>query len=130
MEHRWGQRFGVDLPVRVAVQPFSVQTGRLTDLSVSGGFIRLDCDVRVLSRVQVTIEHGHPSRHQAPVIAAYVARRLKDGIGVEWCEFAPEEVARLLQSLTARRHNHLHKIENPAAIAIARLSSPLLRHGT
>jgi hypothetical protein len=130
MEHRWGQRVGVDIPVRIAGQPFSVRSGRLSNLSVSGAFIRAEFQPRLLSRIHVAIEAAQWSRHDAPTIAAYVARRTKAGIGIEWCEFAPPDVSRLLQSFTARRHARIRKPEPPAAVAISRLSPPLLKHGS
>jgi hypothetical protein len=87
----------VDIPVRIAGQPFSVRTGRLSNLSVSGAFIRAEFQPRLMARIEVAIELAHRSRHDAPIIAAYVARKGKDGIGIEWCEFAPPDVSRLLQ---------------------------------
>jgi hypothetical protein len=128
MEHRWGHRIGVDLPVRITGNPFSVRAGRLVNLSVSGAFILTGGDLRKLSRVLIVIANPSMARHEAPTLAAYVARKLGDGFGIEWCEFAPVEVTRMLQSLTSRRHNSLHKAENPAAVAIARISTPLLKH--
>ena len=130
MEHRWGQRVGVDLPVRIAGNPYAVRAGRLANLSVSGGFVLTDLACRILSRIHVVIETSSQARCEALSIPAYIARKLDDGIGVEWCEFAPFEITRILQSLTARRHNRLHRIENPAAIVVTRLSSPLLKHGS
>jgi hypothetical protein len=129
MEHRWGERVGVDIPVRITGHPFSVRTGRLANLSVSGAFIKADLDLRLLSRIQVAIELPQRSKHEAPTVAAYVARRFKDGIGIEWCEFAPPAINRLLQSFAARRYIRSRKPEPPAAVAISRLSAPLLKHG-
>ena len=130
MEHRWGERVGVDIPVKITAHPFSVRSGRLQNLSVSGAFIRMDHDLRLLSRIQVAIEMPQRSKHDAPVLAAYVARKYKDGIGIEWCEFAPPPVPQLLHSFTTRRHIRLRRPESAAAIAITRLSSPLLKHGS
>jgi hypothetical protein len=45
----------VDLAVRVAGRPYNVRTGRLVDLSVSGAFINVAADLRLLSRVQIAI---------------------------------------------------------------------------
>jgi hypothetical protein len=128
MEHRWGERVGVDIPVRVTGHPFTVRTGRLANLSVSGGFIRAEFDLRLLSRIQIAIEMPQRSKHEAPVVAAYVARKFKDGIGIEWCEFAPPAVISMLQSFAARRYIRLRKPDPPAAIAVSRLSAPLLKH--
>jgi hypothetical protein len=127
MEHRWGERVGVDLPVRITGNPFSVRTGRLSNLSVSGAFIRANVDVRLLARILVAIELPHRPRRNAPMIPAFVARKFKDGIGIEWCEFKPPEVNRLLQSTSSRRFRRSR--EAHAAGAISRLLPPLLKHG-
>jgi hypothetical protein len=99
-------------------------------LSVSGAFIKVDYDLRLLSRIQVAIEMPQRSKHEAPVLAAYVARKYKDGIGVEWCEFAPAPVPQMLYSFSTRPHIRLRRPESAAAVAIARLSAPLLKHGS
>ena len=124
MEHRWGERVGVDIPVRISGHPFSVRTGRLANLSVSGAFIKADLDLRLLSRIQVAIELPQRSKHEAPTVAAYVARKFKDGIGIEWCEFKPPAISRLLQSSTARHYRRKRD-----GRATARLTAPLLKHG-
>jgi hypothetical protein len=129
MEHRWGERVGVDLPVRITGNPYSVRAGRLANLSISGGFILTDVGCRVLSRIQVVIEASSHLRCDAFSIPGYIARKLSDGIGIEWCEFAPFEISRILQARTSRR-SRLRKVENPAAIVIARLYAPQLKHGS
>jgi hypothetical protein len=126
MEHRWGERVGVDIPVRITGHPFSVRTGRLSNLSVSGAFIRADVDVRLLSRIVVAIELPQRPKRDAPLIAAFVARKFKDGIGIEWCEFKPPAVNRLLQSSAARHYRRKRNSRNSGAIS--RLSPPLLKH--
>jgi hypothetical protein len=130
MEHRWGERIGVDIPVRVTSHPFAVRHGRLVNLSVSGAAIRADFDLRSLSKIQVVIELPHRFKCEAPSIAAYVTRNSKDGMGIEWCEFAPPIVSELLQSFAARRYARIRNTESPTSIAVARLSAPLLKHGT
>lgn len=127
MEHRWGERVGVDIPVRITGHPFTVRTGRLSNLSVSGAFIRADVDVRPLSRILVAIELPQRPKRDAPMIPAFVARKLKDGIGIEWCEFKPPAINRLLQTSAARHYRH--KRDGRAPGAISRLSAPLLKHG-
>jgi hypothetical protein len=96
MDHRWGRRLQVDIPVRVAAHRFAVRDGRLIDLSVSGALIEADIDARVLSRVQVILLLPAYPRHEAPTVEAYVARKHQHGIAVEWCEFAPRAVRDLL----------------------------------
>ena len=127
MEHRWGERVGVDIPVRITGHPFTVRTGRLSNLSVSGAFIRAEVDVRPLSRIVVAIELPHRPKRDAPMIPAFVARKLKDGIGIEWCEFKPPAINRLLQSSSARHYHRKRADRAPGSIF--RLSAPLLKHG-
>jgi hypothetical protein len=127
MEHRWGERVGVDIPVRITGHPFTVRAGRLYNLSVSGAFIRADVDVRPLSRILVAIDLPYRPKNDAPMIPAFVTRKLKDGIGIEWCEFKPPAINRLLQSSTARHYRR--KRDGRAPGAISRLSAPLLKHG-
>ena len=129
MEHRWGERIGVDIPVRITAHPFSVRHGRLTNLSVSGASIKTEADMRVLSRIALVIEIPHTMRSEAPTVAAYVTRSNKGTFGVEWCEFAPPVISDLLATLSARPDVRLRKPETAAAIAISRLSAPLLQHG-
>jgi hypothetical protein len=85
----------------------------------------------VWQRIQVAIEMPHMTpRCETPIIAAYVARKGKAGIGIEWCEFSPSVISELLASLSSRRYVRLRKPESTATIAVARLSMPLLKHGT
>jgi hypothetical protein len=98
MEHRWGERFSLDIAVRLAARPFAARTGRLLDLSVSGASIRIGMDLRVLSRIQVALVAPSRLSQATPVLSAYVTRRHRDGVGIEWCEFAPEAVCELLRS--------------------------------
>jgi hypothetical protein len=67
MEHRWGERFAVDIMVRVGSRPYAVRNGRLTDLSMSGGSIKIGSDLRVLSRVQVALVLPARFSHATPV---------------------------------------------------------------
>jgi hypothetical protein len=89
-----------------------------------------DFELRVLSRIQIVIEMPHKTRCEAPNIAAYVTRSTKGGVGIEWCEFSPGMVGELLAGLAARPYVRLRKPENAPTVAIARLSMPLLKHGT
>jgi hypothetical protein len=70
-------------------------------------------DLRVLSRIQVALVMPGRFPHATPVISAYVARRHRDGVGVEWCDFAPQAVVELLRSSTLHRRDHLHRAPPP-----------------
>jgi hypothetical protein len=111
MEHRWGQRFTVDIAVRLGSRPYAVRTGRLMDLSMSGASIKIGMELRLLSRVQVALVLPSRFPRATPVISAYVARRHRDGVGVEWCDFAPQAVCELLRSYDPR--DRLHRAQAP-----------------
>jgi len=130
MEHRWGERVQVDFPIRVIAHRFSVRDGRLADLSVSGALVKSDFEARVLSRIQVAIDLPLWPKHDSPIVEAYVARRYRHEFGIEWCEFAPRAVTELLRVLVTRPHAHLRRRTASASLTIARLSAPLLKHGT
>jgi len=130
MEHRWGERVGVDLPVRITAHPFHVRHGRLTNLSVSGASVSGEFNLRILSRIEIIIDMPSRLRSEAPSIAAYVTRGGRGTFGIEWCEFSPSAVSELLASLSARPYIRRRRPEPTTAIAMSRFSPPLLKHGT
>jgi hypothetical protein len=129
MEHRWGERVKVSIPIRLTTShPPWVRTGELSNLSVSGALITTDCSVRLLSRIEIVLDSPLRPKHDAPVVAGYVARQYKGAIGIEWCEFAPPDVTKLLQVLGARPHARLGRVPRETNQIRARLSQPLLKH--
>jgi hypothetical protein len=112
MEHRWGERVRLELPVRITAHPFAVRSGRLLNMSVSGAFLMVDFPMRPLSRIEVVFDQRQRAKCEAPAVPAYVA------------------VSKLLQAFTLRRHVRMRKPDAPATIAVTRLSAPLLKHGT
>jgi hypothetical protein len=100
MEHRWGTRIAVHIPVRVTAAHLSmVSIGRIANLSLSGGFIT-GFGFRPLARIHVSFEHPLLQR-PAEKLAAFVARVCEEGAGIVWCEFAPRPVAELLLTVTS-----------------------------
>jgi hypothetical protein len=95
MEHRWGQRVRVDIPVRLEVPPASVVAGRILDLSVSGAWISGELEQHLSAEIAVVFlpQPGSSSLHRIP---AFVARARLEGIGVEWRELAPPLINSLL----------------------------------
>jgi hypothetical protein len=130
MEHRWGQRVPVDFPVRVTALRFSVRDGRLSDLSVSGALVKAELEARVLARIQIALVLPLWSKHESPIIEAYVTRRHRNEFGIEWCEFAPRAVSELLRAIATRPYAHMRRPVASASLTISRLSAPLLKHGT
>jgi PilZ domain len=130
MEHRWGQRLKVDLAIRVAGRPYNVRSGRLIDLSASGAYLAVSADLRLLSRVQIALALPNRLTHPTPMAAAYVTRIGKDGIGVEWCEYAPQAVLELLRYAAAHRHDRPRTEPGRYVPASAPLDEPKSSAGT
>jgi PilZ domain-containing protein len=96
MEHRWGERFKVDIPVQVSVPPLVIGTGRVLDVSISGAWISGKFDLPSLARAFVVFDLALFGQHEPMPIACYVARVRPEGIGVEWRELAPQIVSDLI----------------------------------
>jgi hypothetical protein len=129
MEHRWGERVIVSIPIRLTtLHPPWARTGELANLSVSGALITTDCSPRLLSRIQVVLDSPLRPKHEAPVVPGYVARQYKGAIGIEWCEFAPPDVTKLLRAMGARPHARIGGLPRDANPTRSRLAPPLLKH--
>jgi PilZ domain len=103
MEHRWGERFKVALPVRVRGPSSLVGQGLVVNLSVSGAFIATKLPAALLSTVRVSFEPSHPVRHRIAqrsdwTFEGHVVRRNAAGFAVEWCEFGTDAVVALANS--------------------------------
>jgi len=92
MEHRWGERVCIDHSVRVSASRWRA-VAQISNLSVSGAYLvgappppRITC---------IKVEFGTPQ--QRVLIEADVVRRTHDGFALEWREFAPRAVRRLLE---------------------------------
>jgi hypothetical protein len=100
MEHRWGTRISVHIPVRLTAPHFAMASiGRLTNLSLSGGFITGFWH-RPMSRIHVSVEWPLPLQPAFEKLPAFVARVCEEGAGIVWCEFAPRVVVELLRAMT------------------------------
>jgi hypothetical protein len=108
LEHRWGRRFRVNIPVRVSTATLARGDGCMKNLSLSGALMKSNCDLRLHTLIEVRIELPPPSPHVS-VLKAHVSRKLQEGVGIEWCEFAPNAVRDLL------RLGELVKTRLPAA---------------
>jgi hypothetical protein len=74
IEHRWGRRFRVNIPVRAAVSSSEVE-----------------CRLRNFISLPLLAEGR-------ALVKAHVTRKLNEGVAIEWCEFAPYAVKELLRS--------------------------------
>jgi PilZ domain len=96
-EHRWGDRVKVNIPVQMSANALTGGEGCMKNLSLSGALVKADVDLGLHALIHVSIAVPSPSQSGAS-IAAYVSRKAREGVGVEWCEFAPSVVKDLLRS--------------------------------
>jgi hypothetical protein len=95
MEHRWGQRFLLDLPASVADGNGWRAPARVRDISASGAF--LECSPPVVSVTRVLIRFK--GCEVGSILTGNIVRLTSEGIGIEWGEFAPAAVAALLHGV-------------------------------
>jgi hypothetical protein len=95
-ESRWGDRVRVNVPVQVSANALSAD-GCMKNLSLSGALVKADVELGLHALIQVSINMPLPSQRSA-AITAYISRKTKEGVGVEWCEFGPSVVKDLLRS--------------------------------
>jgi hypothetical protein len=95
IDHRWGERFRVDVPVHVTIQALSGIDGRLKNLSLSGALLNACFDLRIHSLIELNIVT--PSWPRPSPVKAYVVRKRHQDVGIEWCEFAHPAVKDLLR---------------------------------
>jgi PilZ domain len=96
-ESRWGERVKVNIPVQLSADTLTGAEGFMRNLSLSGALVKADVELGLHSLIKVSIKMP-PQSQRAEAVPAYVSRRLEEGVGIEWCEFAPTVVKDLLRS--------------------------------
>lgn len=99
MEHRWGIRQPLEVDVKLYVPLSRPLTGRLLNVSASGGFVATSVTIPIMTRVHLTLGWDSSQSGGRHRIAAYVIRSDARGIGLEWQEFAPVPVLSLIDAL-------------------------------
>lgn len=97
LEHRWGARAQVNIPVRVEATALPVGEGCMKNLSLSGAFVTSDRELRLYTLIEVSFALPPPASCTA-VIKAHVVRKIGEGVGIEWSEFAPNSIKELVRS--------------------------------
>jgi len=103
MDHRWGTRAPVSVPVKIYCAYAAIGMGRVIDLSVSGAFVRTARVPQLMTQVELCSFLA--SGPHLAALEGYVVRRTRFGFGIEWIELAPEAVCTLLQDLRAERQS-------------------------
>jgi hypothetical protein len=100
MERRWGNRLVLDEMVRVMREQEIMGLACLHEVSLSGGLLRTRWQIPSLTRVHVELCEEGPVADR--IIEAFVVRRSLEGVGLEWCEFAPPCVVKLMDGRRTR----------------------------
>lgn len=99
MDHRWGNRIAVDLPIRVMHPGMSrCESGRLSNISLGGALLESSLDSNIGARLQVSISRCSGDTYYESVIDAFLVRKTGSVIGIEWAEFAPIDVIDLVRA--------------------------------
>jgi hypothetical protein len=97
LEHRWGTRVRVGIPVTVeAAELPRTAAGYVKDLSLSGALMNCEYDLHLHTLVEVSIDL--PPSPRTAAVKAHVSRKCNGGVGIEWCDFAPKIIKDLLRS--------------------------------
>ena len=107
MEHRWGQRVTLEIPVTLAVAGRTLGRGVLRNASISGALIETALELPVFSNLVVSLpSHGESAPRSADLHACLV-RRAPAGFAVEWRDMACPSIVALLERATGRRADAL-----------------------
>jgi hypothetical protein len=95
MEHRWGARVLVCIPVRIRCRNGNFVDAHLVDISISGALIRTAMALTRFAPLEIELK--------GCTVPAFVVRVLSDGIGAEWSGRLPHilENALLEQPMTS-----------------------------
>ncbi len=96
MEHRWGERVAVRQTVELACGSSPPVAGMLENVSSSGAFVRTQGKGPPRGPVEVILQQGVSGRRPSARLPAYVVRETANGVGIEWCEFAPRAIRELI----------------------------------
>lgn len=106
MEHRWGDRRRAILRVQLHACGHASAIGWLTDISLSGAYVRTRAELALLSQISIDFAEGcNGFNTLKPVqVPGRIARHGPTGIGVEWEEFAAATVGEVIQIATSSRN--------------------------
>jgi hypothetical protein len=93
MEHRWGERVTLDLPVRLELAGELLAHGRIHNASISGAWLTANTSFPAFAAVEVVLRT--PAGRVA--LPACVVRRAQEGFAVEWRDMACEPLIAMLR---------------------------------
>jgi PilZ domain len=92
MEHRWGRRVDCQIPVVIEATARARLTAHIRNLSLSGAFLELSTEERLPPTVCVRFEPASATPYHRHRTWAHVVRETREGIGLEWADFAPRVI--------------------------------------
>ena len=107
MEHRWGRRVDCHIPVVVETGVHAGVRAQIQNLSLSGAFLEIVALQDLPPTVCVRFEPTNAAPYRRHRILGHVVRQTREGVGLEWTEFAPQVI-------------HLHVALPPAELQAAR----------
>ncbi len=102
MEHRWGERMPIYLPVRLDARPKALAPGCIRNASLSGAYIQTSAQLSPGILLDVELGMALLPGGERPCERAWLVRRDAHGLAVEWCEFAPQAIRALVASALAQ----------------------------
>jgi PilZ domain len=111
MERRLGHRLNHHTGVSLCTTGGRLSQAEIQDLSLSGAFVRTATPGPALSQIELAFPAGSTGKPAA--VQAWVIRTASDGIGIEWAEFAPPPVSRLLFAHWAREAAEQARLQAP-----------------
>jgi len=97
MEHRWGQRVPLELPIRLDVGGRPMGSGILRNASISGAFIETALEVPLFTNLAVVFRGSSGSKPGDCRLAACVVRSVLAGFGVEWRNTGSPDILALVE---------------------------------
>jgi hypothetical protein len=107
MEHRWGQRVTLEVPVTLEVAGRTPGRGVLRNASISGAWIETALELPVFSNLVVSLPSHGESAPRPVDLPACVVRRAAAGFAVEWRDMFCPSIVALLERATGRRADAL-----------------------
>ena len=100
MEHRCGYRRTVTARVTLRTRTGLAAEGELCNLSASGALIRTPLPLPIHTHVLIQFALHSAGRVQRAVVTGEVVRFVEGGFAVEWAEFSPMPLRKLMRRLT------------------------------
>jgi hypothetical protein len=101
MEHRFGERVLLEVPVGLSLQDGTSLEGRILNASISGALIETGARLSIDSTLGIVMSTGQGTQRRAIELPACVVRIAPGCIGVEWRDMGVPTLVELLNQAYA-----------------------------